>query len=286
MPQISEESRIFTQTPELAYVTRQMTDSRRIERPIHQHTDLTEMLFVYRGEGAYVCDGYAYPIHPGDFLLYNQGSMHEVQSASEMEIGTYCFGISGLQLAGQEPGFMTAPAAEFVRACGDRFREVDALCRIIYDLISKQEPYERIAAQNLFVGLLLLALRCSADERNTGLDRDAVLAARIRQYITLHYTEPLTLGAIARALHISPYYASHVFKQETGLSPIQFMINCRVGEAQNLLIASDYSATQISTMVGYDSINHFSAIFKKKVGISPIQYRKHYLECMHGKRTQ
>ena len=62
MPQTSEESRIFTQTPELAYVTRQMTDSRRIERPIHQHTDLTEMLFVYRGEGAYVCDGYAYPI--------------------------------------------------------------------------------------------------------------------------------------------------------------------------------------------------------------------------------
>lgn len=43
MPQTSEESRIFTQTPELAYVTRQMTDSRRIERPIHQHTDLTEM---------------------------------------------------------------------------------------------------------------------------------------------------------------------------------------------------------------------------------------------------
>lgn len=95
----------------------------------------------------------------------------------------------------------------------------------------------------------------------------------------------IALGCTA-AHHVSPYYASHVFKQETGISPMQFMINCRVGEAQNLLIASDYTATQISTMVGYDSINHFSAIFHKKVGMAPIQYRKHDLAHMHGKRTQ
>ena len=42
------------------------------------------------------------------------------------------------------------------------------------------------------------------------------------------------------------------------------MINCRVGEAQNLLIASDYTATRIGTAVGYDSINHFGAVFHKK----------------------
>lgn len=277
---------IFTQIPELAYVTRQITNSRRIERPIHQHADLTEILFVYQGEGVYICDGYTYPIRPGDFLLYNQGGMHEVQSASEREIGTYCFGISRMQLAGQELGFTTEPAAGFVRSCGNRFQEINALCSTIYELTTRQEPYERIAAQHLFLGLLLIALRCEADERSEHPDQNAVLAARIRQYIALHYTEPLTLDSIAEALHVSPYYASHVFKQESGISPIQFMINCRIGEAQNLLIASDYSATRISTMVGYDSINHFSAIFKKKVGMAPIQYRKHYLEHMHGKRTQ
>lgn len=277
---------IFARSPELIYVTRQMTDSRRIERPIHQHNDLAEMLFVYQGEGVYVCDGYTYSIRPRDFLLYNQGGMHEVQSASALEIGTYCFGISGMQLEGREPGFMTEPDAGFVRACGDRFREIEALCSTIYELTTRHETYERVAAQHLFLGLLLIALHCTADERSRQINKDAVLATRIQQYIALHYTEPLTLGTIAEAHHVSPYYASHVFKQETGISPIQFMINCRVGEAQNLLIASDYTATQIGTMVGYDSINHFSAIFHKKVGMAPIQYRRHYLEHMHGKRTQ
>lgn len=286
MVRMIEEKEIFEHVPELVYVTRQMTDSRRIERPIHQHTDLTELLFVYRGEGSYICDGYMYAIHPGDVLLYNQGGMHEVQSASELEIGTYCFGMSGMQLNGCEPGIMTNPQMGFVRACGDRFQEINALCSMIYDLTMKRDVHACRAAQHLFLGLLMIVLRCPSDERSRKNNRDEVLAARIVQYITLHYMEPLTLDSIAQALSVSPYYASHVMKQETGTSPIQFMINCRIGEAQNLLIASEYSVTQISTMVGYDSINHFSAIFRKKVGMSPAHYRKHYLEQMHGKRMQ
>ena len=62
------------------------------------------------------------------------------------------------------------------------------------------------------------------------------------------------------------------------------MIDCRIGEAQNLLVSSDYSAIHIGSIVGYDSINHFNAIFKKRVGMPPIEYRKNYLTKMHGKR--
>ena len=94
------------------------------------------------------------------------------------------------------------------------------------------------------------------------------------------------MQTIADDLHISVYYASHVFKQEFQVSPIQFMIQCRIGEAQNLLISSNYSAAEIASMVGYDGPNHFNAIFKKHVGMPPVQYRKHYLEQMRGTRKQ
>ena len=49
MTQISGEN--YAQLPELVYVTRQITDSLRMERPIHQHNDLTEILYVYHGRG-------------------------------------------------------------------------------------------------------------------------------------------------------------------------------------------------------------------------------------------
>ena len=60
---------------------------------------------------------------------------------------------------------------------------------------------------------------------------------------------------------MSPYHLAHIFKEITGMSPIHYMIRCRVGEAQNLLISTDYSATQIAAIVGYTNVNHFNAIF-------------------------
>lgn len=85
---------------------------------------------------------------------------------------------------------------------------------------------------------------------------------------------------------MSPYHLAHIFKEITGMSPIHYMIRCRVGEAQNLLISTDYSATQIAAIVGYTNINHFNAIFAKLVGLPPIRYRRKYLENMQGSRLQ
>lgn len=280
------DSSLFDSVPELIYVTSQSAYARRIQRPLHQHNDLAELFFLYQGHGMYVCDGYSYQIHPGDILLTNRGSMHEVMPDSEREMGAVCFGVADLKLAGKEKGFLTTFQDGFVRPTEDYFPTMKSIGLTIYHLMESNDATERGAAQHLFLGFLLLALCCHADERSKAPDKNIVLATRLHQYITLHYTEALTLQSIAETLHISPYYASHIFKEQFGMSPIQFMINCRIGEAQNLLIANDYSAAQIAAMVGYDSINHFNSIFKEKVGMPPIQYRKYYLEQMRGKRVQ
>ena len=68
--------------------------------------------------------------------------------------------------------------------------------------------------------------------------------------------------------------------------PSKYMILCRVGEAQNLLISTNYSAAQIVTIVGYGDVTHFSKIIEKTVGLPPIRYRIQYRERMRGKRGQ
>lgn len=279
-----EHNSIFVQMPELAYVKPNETGARRIYRSIHCHPDMAEILFVYSGTGTYMCDGYKCPLFPGDFAFFNQGSMHTVESSSEMEIGTFCFGITGLQLSGYPAGYLAYPQAGFVRPVGENFQDIYGICRVIYQLTALQDPYSRAARNHLFLGLLLTALRCPADERMYLQTRESILATRIQSYIALHYREPLSLQSIGDALHISPSYLSRVFKQKFNMSPINFMIDCRIGEAQNLLVSSDYSAIHIGSIVGYDSINHFNAIFKKRVGMPPIEYRKNYLTKMHGKR--
>lgn len=104
-----------------------------------------------------------------------------------------------------------------------------------------------------------------------------ILGRRIKEYIDRHYMEPITLQSMGEALHISPYYLSHVFKQMSGYSPVQYLLRRRIGEAQTLLITTDLSITRIAEMVGYDTQSYFNLQFTKNVGMPPNKYRQNYI---------
>lgn len=271
--------------PRLLYATIQ-TAGPAVNRTIHRHEGCTELLYVFAGEGVYTAGGHSYSIGAGDVLLYNQGDLHEVISSSSREICDYCFGIAGLTFEGLPTGHLCAAGEAFVRPAGGRNAELASLSRLLYQTTEENTPISREIAGHLLPALILLAAGLPADERSQTQDKNIVLAHRMRQYIGQHFQNPLTLEEIGAVFGISPYHAAHIFKEVVGVSPIQYMIRCRIGEAQNLLIASDYSATQIAAMVGYASVQHFNAIFTKIVGLPPIRYRKRYLENMQGKRTQ
>mgnify|MGYP002224503495 CR=1 FL=1 len=54
-----------------------------------------------------------------------------------------------------------------------------------------------------------------------------------------------------------------IFKEETGFSPMQYVTRRRIGEAQNLLINTQLSITEIAANVGYNNSNYFQNVFKK-----------------------
>ena len=272
--------------PSLLYATLQRADDPKINRVLHSHDNVSEMVFVNVGEGYYILNGCSYPIYPGDILFSNQGDLHEVQSATHREIGTICLGIEGLALKGLPPGSFTLAKDGFIRPVGRKYEQVKNLCQLLYDQLELGTAQGRAVAQHLFLALLPLALSFPADDRNEAQTESVILVNRIGQYIAAHFAEPLTLERIGEALKVSPYHAAHVFKEITGSSPIQYVIRRRMGEAQNLLISTDFSAAQIAVMVGYDSASHFNSIFKRVVGLPPVRYRQWYLEMMRGKRGQ
>ena len=233
------------QTPELLYATRQTVASSTVTRAVHRHERFTEMLYVYQGAGQYIAGGYSYPIRTGDILLYNQGDLHEVTSSLHHEIGTFCFGISGLHLRGLPEGHFTRAETGFVRPAVDEIDHIQSLCEMIYEHAERRTGYSDEIVSHLLPALVLLAASLPPDARAADQPHNLVLANRIRQYIGTHFTEQLTLEDIGEALSMSPYHLAHIFKDMTGMSPIHYMIRCRIGEAQNLLISTDYSATQI-----------------------------------------
>jgi transcriptional regulator GlxA family with amidase domain len=69
---------------------------------------------------------------------------------------------------------------------------------------------------------------------------------------------------------------SHIFKEQTGYSPIKYASQLKIGEAQSLLMNTDRSVGSISEELGFGDNCHFNVMFKKYTNLSPTEYRRHF----------
>jgi len=97
---------------------------------------------------------------------------------------------------------------------------------------------------------------------------------KAREFIRANYKKKITLPDISKAVYISPYYLSHIFKKETGSTVLEYLTRVRIEEAKRLLENSTYNTTQIAFEVGYPDQSYFCKVFKKLEGISTSDYKK------------
>ena len=98
---------------------------------------------------------------------------------------------------------------------------------------------------------------------------------KAKKFIDEHYTEDLSLGQVARAVHTSVFYFCKLFKKATGLNFTEHVSRLRTEKAKNLLLNPNLRVTEIAYEVGFQSLTHFNRVFKKVVGESPTEYRGH-----------
>ncbi|MCD8014764.1 MAG: response regulator [Lachnospiraceae bacterium] len=96
---------------------------------------------------------------------------------------------------------------------------------------------------------------------------------KAQAYIQENYSHDLSLDDVSRAVNISPYYFSKIFKEESGENFIEYLTRIRVEKAKELLEKPDLSVKIISSMCGYSDPNYFSRLFKKQTDMTPREYR-------------
>lgn len=97
--------------------------------------------------------------------------------------------------------------------------------------------------------------------------------AEAKRYIAEHYHEPLQLSEVAKRFYLSTAYFSRLFKEKTGVTFSDYLANCRIDRARQLLATTDLSIAEVSTAIGYQEANSFSRLFKARTGQSPSDYR-------------
>jgi AraC-like DNA-binding protein len=96
---------------------------------------------------------------------------------------------------------------------------------------------------------------------------------RVVAYLYEQYDQPITLADMADVAILSQFHFARTFRDVTGVSPGRFLSAIRLQRAKNLLTTTGLTVTDISYMVGYNSLGTFTSRFTKSVGVTPIQYR-------------
>ncbi|MBP1993231.1 response regulator [Paenibacillus eucommiae] len=94
------------------------------------------------------------------------------------------------------------------------------------------------------------------------------------EYIEDNFNQPLRLEEIARRVNFSENYFSQRFRQETGYSFSDYLMNYRIEKAKELFLLDQLSTEEVAEQVGYANTNYFTRVFKKITGMTISDYKR------------
>ena len=145
---------------------------------------------------------------------------------------------------------------------------------------------KELMMQLLAVELLVALSRALREEWEeslrvrTGKARELVKIAR--EYIVENHDRDISVADAAGYVFLSQGYFTRAFRDETGMSPMAFMMQVRVDHACKLLEQRDIKVSGVAEQVGFSSPQRFNAAFRKHVGMTPMAYRKQVLAKKAG----
>lgn len=96
---------------------------------------------------------------------------------------------------------------------------------------------------------------------------------KVLRYIDNHYDEDITLEEGAGIVNLSPQYFSRVFREQAGVTFVDYLTKVRIRKAKEWLTYSNDTVQEICFKVGYKDPNYFARVFKKTVGVTPKQFK-------------
>ena len=156
---------------------------------------------------------------------------------------------------------------------GGHHNEHSRMLRELYDTVTLERSTLRASALLYRIlaeldGVLHGTLTQRRSSANTALD--CIIA-----YLNTHYTETITLEQLCEAAGgLSEQYLCRLFKQSTGMRPMEYMLSRRVSAARVYLETTDFPISDIALLSGFHNTSYFYRSFRKFVGVSPLAYRQ------------
>ncbi|MBC9931558.1 helix-turn-helix domain-containing protein [Chitinophaga qingshengii] len=247
-----------------------------------EHHDKFSIAFIRQGNFIYKVFRNDLDAFHGLFLISKPGYEHRVGHVHDMPDQCTIFSFPAantehLEAQGEELAwFLKNPDlhALLIKATP----EMEYLHHRIFNLL-QQPHFPRLCAEQLMLELFSLVLSGGQQKMITPLtDRQKrhhlPLISTVKTFISENISEDISLPQLADISHLSPFHFNRLFKQMTGITPYNYLLQVRLKEAHLQLRHSRQSITHVAFETGFNSLEHFSAAYKKQYGLSPSQSRR------------
>lgn len=259
----------------------------------HSHQQYEIYLF-HEGTCRYLIHNHIYDLQPGDILLMDGLALHKPNLPKDSDYVRSHIHFS--------PDFI-APTLQSLGASGlldvfhklhhclirspnqEEVRELEALLKKMSDLTNNPHILEQEKDwefKTLLTQVLIIVNRLghtSSQKEMSDNDDKAQHAEKIATFIREHFHEKLSIERIAKRINLSKSYVSHVFKEMTGYTVMEYVMATRLQQVKFLLEMDESKTLQhIADECGFESVSHFSRFFKKNVGMTAKQYRQKRLK--------
>lgn len=254
-----------------------------IQSELHTH-DHTEISIILAGESHYVIDGNSYVLKPGQLVFFNPGVSHSVEVAKQNVYRDFHIGFNA-NLKELGASHRTFEHGFTILNYQHERKKILEICKALTYESAHQKTECKLMIESLIMQLYVLICRLLTveskchNEQTLGLnypDKKKVVNF-ITHYINENYMHEISLEMFAKDIYLSQVYISKIFKEETGHSPIHYLIEKRLSTAKQLLETETLPIKTISSKVGYEDAYHFSKLFKKYYGYPPSDIRRKQL---------
>ena len=164
---------------------------------------------------------------------------------------------------------------------GNEKKEINQLAERIVIEDSKNLYAKDLMVHTLTVELMITIARAIRGEWEESLrvknGKAKELVAIAKQYMDENFDQGITVSEAASYVFLSQGYFTRAFRDDTGISPMTYLMKKRIEKACQLLQNNEIKVSAISLQSGFSSPQRFNVAFRKQMGMTPMEYRKKYL---------
>ena len=231
--------------------------------------------YILKGKGIFKTEEASYELSAGQGFLIEPGKQTFYQ-ASQADPWVYLWiGFDGSRAADYLSGMgLGEKRPIFSSSCGLR----------LHQLLNRMLEHNTYAAADQFMLESLLFAFFSALSEDldvmspTDSSGGSLYVRKAAEFIQTNYFTPIRVSDVAKYVCVNRSYLYTLFQKELGMSPQEYLSNCRLTRAAELLLITDLSVESIAFSCGYSDPLVFSKAFKAKNGTPPSRFRREHLK--------